>query len=193
MVNPQNLLTVECDPDHVYRVNGIIKPGTNQVLNVYFPPSPFYTEAGRDLGAARHLWFDFLARALEPAEDPDPRIAGEVAGFKRWLEDYKPLRHGGETPLYDAELGVCGTPDWWGMVEGRLAIVDFKPKAKNKRTPVQTASYQHNLLANGVPVVDRYELRLGDGTYRFEPHEDDEDVSRWEAMVYGYHAAGFYR
>jgi hypothetical protein len=184
-------MAIELDDQHVYKVDGVKRPGVSQVLDLYFPPSKFYTERGRIVGTARHLWYSFLSQGKEPDSDPAAEIAGEVAAFRMWLRDEKPEFLGGEELLFDKELGVCGKPDWYGVVRGRLATVDFKPVNKNKRTPLQTSAYRRML--DGLGVVDRYELRLDVGRYKFEQHTDDEDEDRWIALVYGWQAAQFYK
>ena len=180
------------DADHNYTVDGVPHPGVSTILNIYFPPSEFYTEAGKEKGTIRHSWYNFLAQGLTPGEKPDPRIAGEMEQFRKWLVLVQPCRLGGEKPFAVKGL-VCGTPDWYGEIAGRLSVVDFKPKTRNKRTQVQTAAYQYILKKNNIMILDRYELRLSPTTFRLEKHKDINDVRRWEAMMYGFFAAEFYR
>jgi hypothetical protein len=187
-------MEVKRDPEtFLYTVGMIPRPGVNQVINLYLPPSQFFTDEGREAGKARHAWYDFIAQGNEPDSAPDPRIADEIAMFREWIAHVKPERLGGETPFCDPLLHVCGTPDWFGIVNKRLAIVDFKPKNRAARTRLQTAAYKHMLRQNGVKILDRYELRLDKKNKRFEKHEDEGDLARWTAIVYGYHAATHYK
>jgi hypothetical protein len=179
---------------HTYILpDGRTPPGVNKVLDLYFPPCGFYTEDGKVIGKVRHQWFHALAQGIELENEPDPRIAGAVGGFKRFMEEMKPVYVSGEERYYDHLRGVCGTPDLVAEVKNRLAIIDYKPENRNKRTPVQTAAYMAMLLWNKVRVLDRYELRLhDDGTYRLRQHTDDDDLKRWAAMASGYHAHTHY-
>ena len=184
---------IELNEAHEYTKNKVRKPGVNEILNLYFPPNSFYTEMGKEIGKVRHQWYSFLSEGKEPNVEPDPRIAGEVQAFRKWLADVKPVRKGGETPIYDRDLHVCGTPDWYGEINGRMAVVDFKPQNKAKRTIIQTVAYKLNLISNGIIILDRYELRLSDGDYRFEQHTNPMDANNWRAMVYAFFASSFYR
>lgn len=185
-------MTIRLDTAHRYWRGDQLIPGTNEVIDTYFEPCRFFTEDGRDKGLARHIWFHFLVQGQEPDSEPDPRIASEVASFRSWLSEVKPVYIGGELPFFDSNLNVCGTPDIFAEIFGVLSVVDFKPAARATRTRLQTAAYKLNLIANGIPIVNRYELRLSDGKYRFEKHEDRGDEARWRAMVQGFHAASFY-
>jgi len=180
--------TVTLDDNHIYRVDGIVKPGVSQVLDLYFPPSPYYTEEGRDKGTARHKWYDFLARGNEPEQQPDERIAAEVAGFRKFLVEVKPRHIFGEVALHDPVLDVCGKPDLYCEIQGRLAVVDYKPANAQDRWRIQTAAYQGLLTANGHPVLDRYALRLLPGDYRLDAHKNRIDLACWRSFVAGYKA-----
>ncbi|MFH0915372.1 MAG: hypothetical protein V1912_02865, partial [bacterium] len=90
-------------------------------------------------------------------------------------------------------LRVCGTPDWYGDILGVHSVLDFKPATANKRTPLQLAAYKLNLMANNIPIVNRYELRLLDGDYRLIPHTDRDNETHWRVMVAAFFAATHYK
>ncbi len=185
---------VTIDKDrHLYKVDGITIPSVTNILDLYFPPCGFYTEEGRNNGHARHEWYDFLAQGKKAIEPPEDKIAQEIKGFEKFLADVKPVYKSGEKSYYHPTLRYCGTPDVVFALAGRLAVVDYKPKTKNKRTRVQTALYYLMLRANDIMVVDRYELRCYDNMYRLDRHEDTQDIKRAEVMVAAYHAAQFYK
>ncbi len=185
-------MEIKLDEKHVYTVGGQRKPGVNEILNLYFPPCSFYSESGMQKGTARHSWYHALIQGLEIASDPDERIAGEVAGFRKFLAEVKPRYILGEVYLYDDALGFCGTPDLYCEIGGRFSCIDYKPANAQPRWKLQTAAYQTLLTANGHPVQDRYALRLLPGEYRLDAHKDAGDLSRWRAMVSGFQARKFY-
>ena len=185
--------TVTIDAKHIYRVDGIIWPSVSMILDVYIPPTPFYTEEGREDGHFRHEWYAFLAQGGTAAKPPYPKIEPAIEGFKKFMSDVRPEYVFGERPMSHPVLGYCGTPDVVFKINARLALVDYKPKAKNKRTMLQTALYYLMLRANGVMVEDRYELRLYDGIYRLDKHTDAADIRRAEIMVAAFNAAKFYK
>lgn len=179
--------------DGQYRIGDLRPPRVTNILDLFFPPSKFYTEEGRTKGTARHLWYHAIAQGLEMENEPNPIIAAEVASFRRFMAEVRPVYISGEIPYYDAEVGVCGTPDLVCEIEGILSVVDFKPEAKNARTPLQTAAYKRMLRANRIPVINRFELRLSEGFYRLEPHRNTDDEKRWPIMAAAFHAASHYK
>jgi hypothetical protein len=190
-------MTVTYDSEaKIYRLeDGRTPARVSSVLDLYFPfPVQFMPADAAITGTVRHEFYHRIAQnPLEELEEPDPRIAGPVAAFRKFMAEVKPVYISGELPYFDPILNVCGTPDLVAEISSRLSVVDFKPASKSKRTQAQTAAYKTMLNRNGVPVLDRYELRLSDGTYRLEKHTDDGDLIRWPALVAGYHAAKFYK
>ena len=179
--------------DGRYQVGDRRPARVTEVLNLFFPPSDFYTEAGRMKGTARHEWFHALIQGIEIENDPDERIAAEVASFRKFLDEVKPRYISGEVAYFDEALNVAGRPDLVAEIAGRLAVVDYKPAAKNKRTALQTAAYKRMLNLNGVAVLDRYELRLLDGSYRLDKHRNPDDEKRWPILAAAFHAVSHYK
>ena len=168
----------------------------SNVLDLYFPfPVQFLPADAAINGTVRHEFYNFIAQHPDQElEDPDPRIAGSIASFRRFISEVKPVYVSGEVRYFDSVLGICGKPDLVAIISGRLAVLDYKPESKNKRTIAQTAAYAVMLRRNGVNVLDRYALRLyDDGKYRLDAHKDDGDLRRWPALVAGYMAATFYK
>lgn len=132
-------------------------------------------------------------KVSDSKEPPYVEIAPAVDGFVKFLSEVKPEYVSGEIPYFHPTLKYCGTPDTVMKIGGRLSVIDYKPKQKNKRTIAQTALYYLLLNANKIPVRDRYELRLYDGIYRLQKHEDTGDMRRVEIMVAAYQAAQFYK
>lgn len=184
---------ITLDENHVYTVAGKgRKVSVSKVLDLYFPPTPFYSDEGREKGTARHLWFAAIIQGLEIVSQPDERIAAEIEGFRKFVADVKPKYIFGEVPLYDDVSDVCGTPDLYCEIQGRPSVIDFKPKNKQERWKAQTAAYQSLLTANGHPCLDRYAVRVLPGDYRMEAHKDANDLLNWRRFVDGYKARGYY-
>lgn len=184
---------IKLSESHIYTVDGYVTPSVSDILDVYFPPTPFYTEQGREDGTFRHEWYAFLAQGGTAAKPPYPKIEPSIASFKKFMAEVQPEYIFGERPCFHPVLRYCGTPDVVFKINARLALVDYKPKTRNRRTMLQTALYYLMLRANGVMVEDRYELRLYDGIYRLEKHTDAADMRRAEIMVSAFNAAKFYK
>ena len=184
------------EKEHIYRLeDGRKPPSVTKILSLYFPfPVQFMPPDAADIGTIRHQWFHELAQGHELEDEPDQRISGSVAGFRRFMEEVKPIYVSGEVAYFDPVLGVCGKPDFVGLVSNRLSCIDWKPASKYKRTQAQLAGYTVMLRRNKVPVLDRFSLRLyADGKYRLDPFKDDGDLTRWAALVNGWKAAQFYK
>jgi hypothetical protein len=187
-------MTIEINKEkHIYTVDGVVVPSVSDILDVYFPASNFYTEEGREDGHYRHEWYSELSQGFETVNQPYVKIEPAINGFKKFMAEVKPEYVFGEKPFFHPTLKYCGTPDVVFKINTRLAVVDYKPKAKNKRTRLQTALYYPMLRANGVMVQDRYELRCYDGIYRLDKHDDLQDMRRAEIMVAAFHASQFYK
>lgn len=163
-------------------------PRVSDVLNLFFPPSPFIKDHHLELGTSRHMWYAEIARDAEIENKPHPAIADEVAMFRKFWAECKPVAKYIEEPFYSG-IGVRGTPDLVAEINGRLSVVDFKPWNKNKRTQIQTAFYKHILHTNKIMVMDRYELRIDKNSYRLEQHKDPEDLRRAVTLLSAYNIA----
>lgn len=167
-------------------------PRVSDVLNLYFPISPFIKDEHKELGTSRHKWFAAIARGWSIDNTPHPRIAKEVNTFRKFWSQCNPQPKFIEEPFYDP-IGIHGTPDLVAIIAGRLVVLDYKPPTKSQRTQIQTAAYFHMLRSNGVMVQDRYELRIDDDGYKLEEHRRIDNVPHWLAMVAGFNAAGNYK
>lgn len=188
-------MQIRLDENHLYWVDDRSVPGFTQIctdLGVV-RDNPFYTELGREAGTALHLWCNFLARGEEPADPPDERIAGRVFAFRKFLKESGFKYIGGEEPQHERRLGYCCSPDLWGVIGARRAVVDIKGGGILKFHALQTAAQRLALASNGVLCQNRYGLYLREnGTYRLLAHEDESDELRWSAMVAAYYAKRFY-
>lgn len=177
---------VTCDENHIYRIDGIIKRGYSEILDLAgFPKNPHWTEAGREEGTALSQWLLFLATGGVPESDPDPRIAGRVEGIRKFLSEHRFEFVGGETPLYCPTADICCTPDLWGNLDGVPALIEAKRGAAMKRHRLQTACQFMTLAENDFTPKARFALYLKDGDFSLIPHDDEEDFFCWQAIVDG--------
>lgn len=181
--------------DHKYAWNGQHVPGFSEIcadLGVT-EKNPFYTEAGREEGTLLHEWLLFLAQGQEPADPPDPRIAGRVEGIKKFLVESRFKFEQGEEKVYHPILRYACTPDLVGQMAGSRCIVETKRGARLKSHQLQTAAQKLAIEANGIYCRDRYALYLKDGDYRLEKHEDKLDMERWKTLPPAWHTMNWYR
>ena len=165
------------------------RPGYSEICDDLgiVKPNPFYTEEGRAEGVALHLWLGFLVRGKEPKTAPDPRIAGRVAGIRKFIRDTKFRIIGGEQPLYDPINRFACTPDLFGEMNKSLFVIDAKRGGKLPSHRLQTAAQAIALRSNGMRVQKRAALYLRDEDYRLDEHTDPMDLARWGIFVSTYH------
>ena len=184
---------ITIDGNHIYRVDGIVKPGFSEILaSMGFEKNPYWTDSGRDEGTALHKWFEFLAKNGENKDEPDPRIAGKVKGISEFLYDHEFILKDSEKPLY-AKAGYCCTPDAWGELDGVPCLIELKAGSPMKRHCLQTAAQQIALDDNGFKTEARYVLYLREEGYVLKVHEDSEDIDAWMSILWAYHAKEIYK
>jgi hypothetical protein len=63
--------------------------------------------------------------------------------FERWYTGRRDLKTiFVEKPLYDPSLDCCGSPDWFGTMDGKYTIIDWKTGMASPDTRYQTAAYK---------------------------------------------------
>jgi hypothetical protein len=157
------------------------------VIGFYFPPNKYYTTAGRDEGTALHVGCHYLSEGDLDWSSVPQAILPRLRQYERFLKDtgFKPVWK--EKALYDKDLGIVGTLDAGGELDGRMAVVDYKRGPFLKPVRLQTAGYKGLALASGLYVEDRYSLHLGLDKYDLIKHDDDEDEEVFKALVAAYY------
>lgn len=96
--------------------------------------------------------------------------------FERWYTGRRDLKTiFVEKPLYDASMDCCGSPDWFGTIDGHYTIIDWKTGMASPDTRYQTAAYK--LLIESQHNLRLYDCR--DGFIRraaLELHDDGTDA-----------------
>lgn len=134
-------------------------------------------------GTAVHTACEVLYKykSVECTADVEPY----VMAFAQFLKDHKCEFTDIEKPLADVEIGIAGTPDLCGTVDGEEAIVDMKAQAAIHKVLVkaQLNGYRHLRIKNGKPEPKKlYCLQLmGDGKYRLYPVAIDP--TEWNACL----------
>lgn len=182
-----NKYKIELDPEtHVYKVNGVVKPGANQILKAvglskdWSGVDPFY----RDRGIAVHSAINLFLRGELDEESLDPVIVPYFNQFKEWLSENEAA---GllltERPLYSERLDFCGTID---LIMNET-IFDFKcSKRIDKETERQyrkLGSAYRTLVCDDLGLVLPYKLMLltGEGKAKVIPMDCPVDI--WEAVM----------
>ena len=136
-----------------------------------------------DRGTAVHTACEVLYKykTVECAPDIEPY----VMAFVQFLKDHVCEFNDIEKPLADTDLGIAGTPDLCGTLDGEEAIVDMKAQCVIHKTLVkaQLNGYRDLRIKNCKPEPKKlYCLQLmNDGKYRLYPVAIDG--TEWQACL----------
>lgn len=164
------------DDSHTYEVDGEKMSSVSEVLRflsreAYDDINQYCLDNAAERGTAVHRACEALYKykTVECAPDVEPY----VMAFLQFLKDHKCDFTDIERPLASAELGLAGTPDYCGTVDGEEAIIDLKAQSAIKKTLVKAQLNGYKLLRekNGKPEVKKlYCLQLmNTGKYRLYP------------------------
>lgn len=164
------------DAQHQYKIDGNELDSVSKVLRflsreAYDDINQYRLDNAAERGTAVHRACETLYKYKTVECTPD--IAPYVKAFMQFLKDHKCDFTDIEQPLADVELGIAGTPDYCGLVDGEDAIIDLKAQSAIKKTLVkaQLNGYRHLRIANGKPEPKKlYCLQLmNTGKYRLYP------------------------
>lgn len=174
-----NKHTIELDENHVYRVDGIIKPGANQILKAVAPPKDWgqVPEYYRDRGLAVHAAIDLYLKGQLDEESLDPACIPYFNQFRAWL--HKNEAAGlvmSERPLYSEPYDFCGTVDL--IING--TIFDYKCSKKIDKD----AEKQYRRLGSAYRMLVKHDLGL-DLPFKLMllTGEGDAKVLSWECPL----------
>lgn len=162
--------------------NGDRVVGVTTVLNVLDKPnlvawanrlglqgidSTKYVDKMADIGTVTHLRILHYLKHTEPdlSEYSQANIATAdncMLSFYEWEKSHKLEPIVIETPLTSDKYGYGGTPDFIGLVNGRLELVDFKTGTGIYNSAIyQVAAYRQLAQEMGHPVEHARILRIG--------------------------------
>ena len=177
----------------MYEVDGVKMDSVSEVLRFlsreeYEDINQYRLDNAAERGSAVHTACEVLYKYKSVEGVPD--IEPYVMAFVQFLKDHKCEFTDIERPLADTELGIAGTPDFCGLVDGEESIIDLKAQSAIKKTLVkaQLHGYRHLRIVNGKPEPKRlYCLQLmNTGKYRLYPVAVDD--AEWRAC-YALHKA----
>lgn len=136
----------------------------------------FFTQEARDRGTAVHEAIKD-GHYLRDKKVPGPYV-GYLVAWDRFLRehDYVPLLV--EVPLHHPTLLYAGTPDQYGLMDGKTPCVfEVKTGAKHPSYAIQTAAQAELIRMNGHKKPQmRFALCLqDDGNYKIDMHKEHTD------------------
>ncbi|HWP23572.1 MAG TPA: hypothetical protein VNM15_05245 [Candidatus Binatia bacterium] len=137
-------------------------------------------DAAADIGTIVHLFAEQWIRGFNPALPADPKARNGAQAFLRWIGAHRVEFKHCERPIFSRRHRYAGTMDLEAVIDGRLAIGDFKTSAAIwPEMRFQTAAYEMaRREEEGIDYGPRWILRFDTETGMFEakplPVEDLE-------------------
>lgn len=173
------------DATHTYRFDGQVVPGVTSILaplTGYGSVPARVLEAAAEFGKAVHKTceLDDLGELYEAALDP--ALAPYLNAWRQFSADHSVEWEQIERPVYHSTLRYAGTPDRYGLVKGRFAVVDIKSTAElYPAVGPQLAAYANALC---LPHSERIAVQLkADGTYVAKTYGDPTDFAVFASLL----------
>lgn len=183
--NPKNKIP-SLDANHIYRVEGAVKPGVTQILagvGLSDFSAPWFSEEARKIGEIGHKCIYLVNDNDLDWDSVDPSLIDPLKGYQKAKEEigFKIILN--EQRLYSELYGFCGTLDafvWFPT--GKYGIIDWKFGAAGTATKYQLELYTQLLCENWMQTklypfqVGRFALEnIGSGKPKLKPFTDKSD------------------
>ena len=168
------------EENHVYRWNDAVVPSVTQILkHGGIIDDRWYTDDARDRGVAVHKAADLHIRNNLDEGSIHPIVRPYFDGLLKFMKDtrFKPMLQFCEVRQFHPIYIYAGTPDFFGILNGRPALIDVKTGDARQSARYQTAAYANFPMLKAYS-PDRFDLRLyNDGRYKLNPHPDAQDFN----------------
>jgi len=173
---------------HAYAIDGQDVPSVTEVLGELLPghqADPYYLQRGQ----AVHAGAAIIIRGESLAEDPDPRIAGQLEAVRLFQREWKPEPVAVEMRVCSVRHMYAGTLDLVANIKGATAIFDWKASIE-AAVRYQLAAYAWAYAETTGAAIPRhgYVVQLKeDGNYVVQgPFDMRVLSSKWFAMLTTY-------
>lgn len=155
----------------------------------HFGMTPDYDAFGnntaRDFGSAAHAACALLDK--DNLGEYDVAMKPWINGYCKFLGAYNPEWTSIEDPFISFVWGFGGTPDRFGMIRNRTAIVELKFGSPDESHEIQTAGQQVLIEEYySTRVQDRYSLYITPNNFKLKLHTGKTDKSVFLGMTQVY-------
>lgn len=156
------------ETEHIYRLDGVELLGTTKVLSFHgIINYEWLDEWYRDKGNALHKATELWDKGILDEQTIDPQIQGRLGAWKKFRHETGFVPEGIETPSYHPIYRYGVKPDRWGLLNGKLTLVEIKPATVEKWHILQRAANRAALVASGIIIQHDINVYLNDnGTYK---------------------------
>lgn len=148
-------------------------------------------DAAADIGTRVHEYAKLILQGKNPPEPLDGPAQKAIEAFWHWVEVHKIEPHAVERRVMSARHLYAGTTDFYGMIDGRWSVLDFKTgRGVYDEAWWQTSAYGMALQEEmGGPPAVRWVVHLNKETGECTPHRRDsmedhmQDKLVWLALL----------
>jgi hypothetical protein len=196
------------DPEnHVYKVDGAIKPSVTQIIsNVgarkpgkdgksYWSPigfdDRFFDDSGNSSTFGKHFHFVARCKVQEKDVEYDSKMRPWVRGLEKFMKKEKKIisniqQQLVEIPLYSEKYGFAGIPDWHFISLASIYVIDWKTGTFRKSSRIQTAAYAQlvaELLKTG-SLMHRWTVTILPDDYKIDKrYREREDWNKFQSLL----------
>jgi len=172
---------------HEYRAGDVVVPSVTQILK---PLTDFsmvpkdVLERASQFGRAVHKACELSDLGNLEEATLDSVLYPYLAGWKKFSREHAVKWVIIERPLYSDMHKYAGTPDRFGTVDGKAAVVDIKSSTSlYPAVGPQLAAYK-NLVPGSPPICRRIGVLLKpDGNYELKEYTDRDDWSLFLSLL----------
>ena len=189
MINLPELKELQfCESTHTYTVNGFVVPSVSEIMKPL--SAAHYKSIDSDTLSKAASRGTKVHAAVENyllfgIEDISQELRGYFDGFKKWIDEVKPVPIKTECRIYHKTLNYAGTADLPCYIDDVPTLVDFKTTATVAKilTRVQLEAYKKAFESHDI----KFERKLiiqsrKDGTYHAEQHPIT-DAESWKVFT----------
>ena len=176
---------------HTYRLDGVKIPSVSDITECLAAIT--YREVPPEIMAYAAERGTIIHRAAEELDmKGEVSVTGEYApyveAYANFLRDKEPIWDMIEEPVNNGTL-YAGTPDRYGLMDGKHVIVDIKTAAQISRVKKALYTAAQNLyraaLETWLPVDELWLLQLSkDGAYKLIPLPKDDTLATACLVIY---------
>lgn len=113
---------------HVYTLDGVALPSVTSILKAegLMGDMQFATEWHMDRGTHVHRTIELYLSGTLNEETLDPQLRPYLSAFKAFMAATGFEVYGYETQMFHPMYRYAGTPDLWGLLDGKLTVFDIK-------------------------------------------------------------------
>lgn len=185
------MANITLDENHIYRVDGIIKPGVSEVLKaegfINFDGVPAAVlQRAMDFGTAVHTACELYDQARLDFGTLALPLVPYVSAWRNFKDDTKAaiMDEWIERISFCEKYGYGFRPDRVVLIKGKYILIDVKSGQPEAWHAWQSAAYQLGIEETGMRIAERWTVQLkNNDRYQIHEHKNKMDRYDWLAIL----------